>query len=329
LIPFVSPGSSCELQRDGDFLVSDAGERFPIVNDIPRFVQSESYAAAFGLQWKLHARTQLDSHTGRPISRDRLASCLGEPVESLRGLEVLEAGCGAGRFTELLVGAGAQVHAVDLSQAVEVNRTNVGSQQNYVVAQADMRVLPFPPASFDLVLCLGVLQHLPSPEQGIKDLWAMVKPGGHLVIDHYRMDPRQALGKLTRLSTVYRLILRELSPARAKRITDRATDAFFPLHWTFRDSHVAQVVLNRVTPCPFYYAIFPEMTRDEHLEWSKLDTYDMLTDRYKHQRTVGQIRRFLTGLGAQEVWAVKGANGVQARARKPLSSSPAGRISRH
>ncbi len=317
MIPFVAPSSGRQLRRDENFFVSDAGERFPIVNSIPRFVSSESYAAAFGLQWKLHARTQLDSHTGRPISRQRLESCLGEPLESLRGLDVLEAGCGAGRFTELLVAGGAQVHAVDLSQAVEANRENVGSHENYVVAQADMRALPFPPASFDVVLCLGVLQHLPSPERGIEDLWAMVEPGGLLVIDHYRLDPRQVVGKLTRFHTLYRLILRELPPARAKRITDRATDAFFPLHWAFRDSRIAQLALNRVTPCPFYYTTFPELSRDQHREWSRLDAFDTLTDRYKHLRTVGQIQRFLTRLGAQEVWAAKGWNGVQARARKP------------
>jgi 2-polyprenyl-3-methyl-5-hydroxy-6-metoxy-1,4-benzoquinol methylase len=316
LIPFVSPGDGSKLRREDDVLISESNERFPIIGDIPRFVLSESYAAAFGLQWKLHARTQLDSRTGHPISRERLQTCLGAPVGSLRGLDVLEAGCGAGRFTELTVAAGAQVHAVDLSQAVEVNRANVGSHDNYAVAQADMRALPFPPASFDVVLCLGVLQHLPSPEQGIRDLWAMVKPGGRLVIDHYRLDLRQGIGLLTRLATFYRLVLRELPPGVAKRITDRATDAFFPLHWRFRDSRIAQVVLNRVTPCPFFYSDLPELSRDEHHEWSRLDAFDALTDRYKHLRTVGQIRRFLTSLDSEEVWAAKGWNGIQARARK-------------
>jgi 2-polyprenyl-3-methyl-5-hydroxy-6-metoxy-1,4-benzoquinol methylase len=65
------------------------------------------YTTGFGEQWKTYARTQLDSYTGRPISRDRLERCLGAPVETLKGQRVLEVGAGAGRFTELLLGAGA------------------------------------------------------------------------------------------------------------------------------------------------------------------------------------------------------------------------------
>ena len=51
------------------------------------------------------------------------------------GGSLLEAGCGAGRFTELMVDAGAFVHAFDLSSAVEANRHNIGDQPNYRVDQ--------------------------------------------------------------------------------------------------------------------------------------------------------------------------------------------------
>ena len=56
------------LAREGDALVSASGEQFPIVQGIPRFVSSENYAAAFGDQWNRFPRTQLDSHTGLPIT---------------------------------------------------------------------------------------------------------------------------------------------------------------------------------------------------------------------------------------------------------------------
>ena len=49
-----------------------AGCTFPIVNNIPRFVSTENYANAFGRQWNKFRKTQLDSHTGTTISRDRL-----------------------------------------------------------------------------------------------------------------------------------------------------------------------------------------------------------------------------------------------------------------
>src|SRR5215212_3923260 len=93
----------------------------PIVKNIPRFVPAENYASAFGRQWKMFRKTQLDSHTGTTISRDRLQRCLGGSISVVRGKTVLEAGCGAGRFTEILLKAGASVFACDLSSAVEAN----------------------------------------------------------------------------------------------------------------------------------------------------------------------------------------------------------------
>jgi SAM-dependent methyltransferase len=296
-------------------LVSGKGEQFPVVDGIPRFVASDGYAAAFGLEWKTHPLTQLDSVTGARISQERLERCLGRPVSELKGLSVLEAGCGAGRFTELLVKSGALVHALDRSVAVEANKGNIGQQPNYSVAQADLLHPPFPPASFDLVLCLGVLQHTPSPEASIRGLWQMVKPGGWLVIDHYTWS----FSLVTKLAPLYRLFLKDMPPAKSKRITDRLVSIFFPLHWRVRNLRPAQMLLSRVSPCLVYLQAFPQLGREQHYEWCRLDTYDSLTDYYKHLRTTNQIRATLASLHAQDIWVSPGGNGVEARCRKSES----------
>ena len=136
--------------------------------------------------------------------------------------------------------AGALVHAIDLSAAVETNRRNIGDRATYSVAQADLRAAPFPAGAFDAVVCLGVLQHTPSPEQSIAALWRMLAPGGLLVIDHYAWT----LSRLTKLGPLYRMILKRLPPARAKRITDVLVDVFFPLHWAVR--HVRPLQAGRI-----------------------------------------------------------------------------------
>ena len=46
-----------------------AGCVYPIQEGIPRLVEAANYTSAFGLQWRRYRRTQLDSHTGQPISR--------------------------------------------------------------------------------------------------------------------------------------------------------------------------------------------------------------------------------------------------------------------
>ncbi len=320
MVGFVSPHTGTALRREGDALVSVAGERVPVVRGIPRFVASESYAAAFGLQWNMHPETQLDSHMHADLSRERLERALGFPLQELAGKRVLEAGCGAGRFTELLVRNGALVHAVDLSSAVDANRRNIGTPPNYIVAQADLRALPFPPRTFDVVLCLGVLQHTPSPEESIAALWRMVAPGGSLVIDHYGWT----LSRLTKLAPIYRLILTRMSPARAKRVTDALVDAFFPLHWAVRRVLPLQMLLSRVSPCLAYCHTFPQLTRAQHEDWCRLDTYDELTDRYKRLRTGRQIARTLRALGAVDVRSVRQGNLIEARCRKATAAPCAG-----
>jgi len=315
LLDFTDPMTGASLSRVGDAYVGSAGERYPVINGVPRFVSPENYAAAFGLEWKIHRKTQLDSHTGTTISATRLERCLGQPISSLRGKRVLEAGCGAGRFTELLVDAGAFVHSIDLSVAVEANHENIGNRPNYRVAQADLRHPPFPPGSFDVVICLGVLQHTPSPEESVEALWKMVRSGGRLVIDHYTWS----LSHVTKLAPIYRLGLFRMSPERAKKYTDALTDLFFPMHWKVRKVRPAQMLLSRVSPCLVYFNAFPQLTYEQHLEFTRLDTFDHLTDYYKHLRTRGQIERTLRGLGADDIHVTYGGNGVEARCQKSQS----------
>ena len=314
MVDFIAPATGAPLWQEGHYLVSAAGDRVPIVRGIPRFVPSDDYAEAFGLQWNLHAHTQLDSRTGAHLSQERLERCLGMSLERVAGRRVLEAGCGAGRFTELLVRAGAYVHAVDLSAAVDANRRNVGDHANYAVAQADLRALPFPRGSFDIVLCLGVLQHTPSPEASIAELWNMVAPGGLLVIDHYTWT----LSRVTKLAMLYRVLMKRLPPRRAKAVTDSLVNVFFPLHWAVRRARPLQMLLSRFSPCLAYCHVHPELTREQHEDWCRLDTFDELTDHYKRLRTTRAIRRRLVALGAADVWCARGGNGVEARARKAI-----------
>jgi SAM-dependent methyltransferase len=313
MIDFVSPNTGLPLIKQDKFLVSESGEKFPLISDIPRFVGTQSYADAFGFQWNSYARTQLDSHTGKNFSLLRLERCLGFPVAELKGKNVLEVGCGAGRFTELLVKSGALTHSVDLSSAVEANKRNIGSPANYSIAQANVYSLPYPKRAFEVVICLGVIQHTPSSEKTIQALWEMVKPGGLLVIDHYIFT----WGYFTNLNPFYRFFLKRMKPERAKVIVDKLVDFFFPLHWKFKDVRYIPFFLYRLGPINFYYHYLPGQTREFYYEWSKLDTYDYLTDYYKHLKTPSQIKKILNRLkGATDIFVAKGGNGIEGRCRK-------------
>jgi 2-polyprenyl-3-methyl-5-hydroxy-6-metoxy-1,4-benzoquinol methylase len=149
----------------------------PSCEGFPRFVSGSSYAEAFGEQWKRYRKTQLDSYTKTTISRDRLRRCLGEETwHCLKRKHVLECGCGAGRFTKILLAQGACVTSIDLSKAVDANAENCPPSATHRIAQADIEALPFLPHGFDVVLCLGVI-HTPNPERTIAHLAQQVKPG--------------------------------------------------------------------------------------------------------------------------------------------------------
>jgi uncharacterized protein YbaR (Trm112 family) len=134
-----------EVER-GDLVTSDGSRTYPIIDFIPRFVPPENYAHSFGLQWRRFRRTQLDSHTGAGVSRARFFSHTGWTPEELAGKWVLDAGCGAGRFTEIALACGARVVAVDASRAADACWQNHRYHPNLDVLQADIAALPFEPA---------------------------------------------------------------------------------------------------------------------------------------------------------------------------------------
>jgi SAM-dependent methyltransferase len=303
-------------------LTCPQGCSVPVVAHIPRFVAPDSYASGFGLQWKAFRKTQLDSYTGTTISRERLARCLGGSIEILRGKTVLEVGCGAGRFTELMLAAGARVFAADLSLAVEANYENCRQWPEYFVCQANALRLPVAPNSFDFVVCLGVIQHTPSPEQTIAALAGYVKPGGRLVIDHYSNSYVQNF--LQR--NLRRMLIR--IPARiAKPITLGMARALVPIHrmaWKLRHRRglwrLQRALVNH-SPLLDYQAFFPQLGDHLVAEWEVLDTHDALTDYYKHLRSLEEIEAALRACGLVELQISYGGNGVEARARMPQSTA--------
>src|SRR5262249_3750793 len=159
------------------------------------------------------------------LSRDRARRVLGEKIWSgLPGMEVLECGCGAGRFTEVLLAAGARVTSFDLSTAVEANAENFPVDASHRIAQADILQLPCPPGAYDLVVCLGVLQHTPCPEESLASLYRCVRAGGHLAFDHYA----HSLSWYTKSALLLRYYYRRLPPERGLPAMERLVRRFLP-----------------------------------------------------------------------------------------------------
>jgi SAM-dependent methyltransferase len=281
-------------------------DRFPVRDGIPRFVPETNYAQSFGFQWNLYRQVQLDSQTGASISRDRLFLVTGWPKD-LRGQHILEAGSGAGRFTEILVQTGAAVFSFDYSLAVDANRQNNGRFENLCLFQGDIFHIPLQPKSFDKVLCLGVLQHTPDPERAFFSLTQYIKPNGELVVDVYAK-------RLTAL-ICWKYLLRPITKRMDKRvlhtIVERTVDLLLPLTGWLR-RRLGRVGA-RLLPIVEYshLGLPPLMNR----EWAILDTFDMYSPAHDHPQTASTLRRWFHQAGFEQVSITDGPNGIVGKGR--------------
>jgi 2-polyprenyl-3-methyl-5-hydroxy-6-metoxy-1,4-benzoquinol methylase len=312
-----SHGEELSRNEEDSFFLCPEGCTFPLKQNIPRFVSSENYASSFGLQWNEFRLAQLDSFSGTTISRDRLKRLAGGSLDVFKGKLVLEAGCGAGRFTEIMLEAGASVWAVDLSSAVEANYENCRDKADYSVCQADILRLPFAPEQFDIVVCIGVIQHTENPERTIEALCSHVKPGGLLVIDHYTYGYAVTPSRRFLRSLLIRIHNKKNSLWFCKALVN----TLWPMH-TFLWKHQEQFpcirkAFLRVSPVVDYHDAYPQIGPDLLRTWALLDTHDTLTDYYKHLRSKDEIEACLRNCGMIDIETTHAGNGVEARARKP------------
>jgi len=160
LLKCLSCGNAPLAADSAGFRCESCGRKYPVVREVARFVDRSGYAGSFGFQWTRFARVQLDSASGTTRSRDTFVTKTGWSTADLRGERILDAGCGMGRFTEVCAEAGAEVHAIDLSEAVEVAAQNLGDRENAHFYQADIFGLPFKDGSFEFI---------PIPEGRVRD----------------------------------------------------------------------------------------------------------------------------------------------------------------
>jgi SAM-dependent methyltransferase len=256
------------------------GTSYPVSGAIPRFVPRENYSSSFGFQWNLFRRTQLDSHSGLSISRDRFFRQSGWKPEDLAGRRILDIGCGAGRFTEIALASGAHVVSLDYSGAVEACWANFAPNQRLNVVQGDVYRLPFRPGSFDFVYCFGVLQHTPDVERAFLALSEPLRAGGSLAVDLY---PRLLLNVLWPKYWL-RPLTRRVPADRLFPIVERMVHMLFPLSLTLGRVPAVGGKLRHALPIVNYEGRLP-LSRAQLEQWAVLDTFDMLAPRYDQPQT--------------------------------------------
>lgn len=128
---------------------------------------------------------------------------------NLAGKKVLDVGCGGGILAEAMAQRGAQVTGIDLGEA-NLNTAKLHALESGV--KVDYRLIAVEelaaqaPASFDVVTCLEMLEHVPDPQSIIQACATLVKPGGKLVFSTINRNPKAYLFAVLGAEYLLRLV---------------------------------------------------------------------------------------------------------------------------
>ena len=120
-----------------------------------------------------------------------------EGLAPLAGRRVLDVGCGGGILSDSMARQGADVTGIDLSSkalkvaqlhALEAGTTQVSYREISAEAMAQEQ-----PASFDVVTCMEMLEHVPDPASVVRACATLVKPGGWVFFSTINRNPKSFL----------------------------------------------------------------------------------------------------------------------------------------
>ena len=116
------------------------------------------------------------------------------------GDEVLECACGTGAISAAIAPACARLVATDYSDGMLAQaRKKLAKRSNVTVEQADITALPYADDSFDVAVAGNVIHLLPDPEQALRELARVVRPGGTIILPTYVEPPKRKQGMIPAL----------------------------------------------------------------------------------------------------------------------------------
>ena len=114
----------------------------------------------------------------------------------LAGKKVLDVGCGGGILSEAMSQRGAQVSGLDMGEAplnvAKLHALESGLDIEYMRLPVE-ELAEQQPASFDVVTCLEMLEHVPDPSSIVRACYKLCKPGGQVFFSTLNRNPKSFL----------------------------------------------------------------------------------------------------------------------------------------
>ncbi len=128
---------------------------------------------------------------------------------TLKDSRVLDVGCGGGILTEAMAGKGASVTGIDMAEkplaVARLHQAESGTDVEYLQSTAESLAAERP-GGYDVVTCLEMLEHVPSPATVIEACRDLVRPGGHVFFSTINRNPKSFLFAIVGAEYVLRLL---------------------------------------------------------------------------------------------------------------------------
>jgi len=128
---------------------------------------------------------------------------------ALAGAQVLDVGCGGGILAESMAQKGATVTGIDMAESplavARLHQAESGTSVDYLQSTAEA-LAESRPQEFDVVTCLEMLEHVPSPAAVVDACARLVKPGGDVFFSTINRNPKSFLFAIVGAEYVLRLL---------------------------------------------------------------------------------------------------------------------------
>lgn len=128
---------------------------------------------------------------------------------TLHGSKVIDVGCGGGILTESMHNAGARVTGIDMADGplavARLHQAESGTGVDYLQSTAE-EIAATRAGDFDVVTCLEMLEHVPSPMAVIESCAKLVRPGGDVFFSTINRNPKSFLFAIVGAEYLLRLL---------------------------------------------------------------------------------------------------------------------------
>ena len=217
-------------------IVSDSGNRYPIVGGIPRLLSKKTEGwvkknqATFSLEWKMFRFGERNWGQDIEYRRQLFLKALDAKPEDLKGKLIMDAGCGSGLLSmEMAETFGMEVVAMDLAFGIEQAYAHNRNPFVYFI-QGSVLEPPVKDQVVEFLYCAGVLVHVEHPERGFEALTPTLKSGGRFFIWMYHPIDKRHHPKDRLKMTAYNWIRKNITSPLPIEIQHLAYLSVLPLY---------------------------------------------------------------------------------------------------